>query len=131
VNVKHVLALALVLLCPALPAPAQEQPAADPAVDAFWAKFQAAVAKGDKAAVASMTKFPLEMPYGVTKIRTKAQLASRYGEVFDAETKKCFAEARPQIEGAKFTISCGEAMLYWFEKVNGEYKLSVVDNVNE
>ncbi|HKP93332.1 MAG TPA: hypothetical protein VJS88_05505 [Chthoniobacterales bacterium] len=30
---------------------------------AFWQKFKSAVTRGDKAAVAGMTKFPLSMPY--------------------------------------------------------------------
>ncbi len=105
-----------------------------PAVKIFWSKFQSAVAKNDKQAVASMTKFPLEMPYGVRSIRSKAQLMKNYRKIFDAPTRKCFAEARPEFDQAqkgKFYISCGEAMMYWFGLVRGEYKFMIVDNVNE
>lgn len=115
------------------PVKAQEH-AASPALKSFWGKFQSAVARNDQQAVAAMTKFPLGMPYGVRSIRTKAQLLSGYGKIFDAETRKCFAAARPQVEdakGRKFSISCGEAMLYWFELTGGAYKFAAVDNVNE
>ncbi|MGB9179710.1 MAG: hypothetical protein WCB68_10745 [Pyrinomonadaceae bacterium] len=100
----------------------------------FWSTFQAAVARNDKEAVASMTHFPLEMPYGVRSIRTKAQFMKSYSKIFDAETKKCFSTATPNPERGKtkrFWIGCGEAMMYWFNMVNGEYKFISVDNVNE
>jgi hypothetical protein len=102
--------------------------------DAFWTRFQASVAADDIAAVASMTKYPLLMPYGVRKIASRAQLLKRYKTIFDRETKQCFANARPEMDTAKkdrFSISCGEAMMYWFEADKGQYKFVTVDNVNE
>jgi hypothetical protein len=57
-----------------------------------------------------------------------------YRKIFDAPTRKCFAEARPAFDEAqkgKFYISCGEAMMYWFGLVRGQYKFLIVDNVNE
>ena len=133
-----ILAAALAALCLFVPpssvnATAQEANAT-PAMKEFWSKFQRAVAKNDREAVAALTKFPLAMPYGVPGIKTRAQLAKRYGEIFDAETKKCFATARPQVEDAKakkFSIHCGEAMMYWFEFSGGTYKFASVDNINE
>lgn len=131
-----VFATALVALCLVV-APvnaAAPQAKASPAMKQFWSKFQSAVAKNDKEAVAALTKFPLGMPYGVRSIKTRAQLISRYGEIFDAETKRCFAGAQPQVEDAnvkKFSINCGEAMMYWFEFVGGTYRFTTVDNVNE
>lgn len=104
------------------------------AMRTFWSAFQSAVARNDKEAVASMTRFPLEMPYGVRSIKTKQQLMKRYSEIFDAETKKCFSTAKPEREQAntkRFWIGCGEAMMYWFDVVGGEYKFTAVDNVNE
>ncbi len=125
----------LVLLCLCLSLNTFGQNKTNPAVTAFWSNFQAAVAKDDKATVAALTKFPLHMPYGVPSIKTKAQFTSSgYKKIFDAETKKCFANAKPELASAKskrFSISCGEAMLYWFELVNGAYKFAAVDNVNE
>jgi hypothetical protein len=104
------------------------------AADTFWAKFQAAVAKQDIEAVASSTKFPLSMPYGVRSIKSREELKRRFARIFDPETRKCFATTRPNFdEGRKdrFSISCGEAMMYWFELVKGQYRFSAVDNVNE
>lgn len=134
---KIILATTLTMLCLLVPAPPAKSPAqatASPAMKEFWSKFQRAVAKNDKESIAAMTKFPLAMPYGVPSIKTRAQLISRYGEIFDAETKKCFATAQPQVEDAKtkkFSIHCGEAMMYWFEFSGGAYKFTAVDNVNE
>jgi len=131
---KTVVLTAFALLSLSFPTGVAARKNFDPAVDAFWGKFQSAVARNDKDAVASMTKFPLGMPYGVRSIKTKAQLLKSYGKIFDAETKKCFAAARPEIENArdkKFSISCGEAMMYWFEMFKGQYKFAAVDNVNE
>jgi hypothetical protein len=107
---------------------------AEGAADTYWAKFQAAVAKQDIEAVASSTKFPLAMPYGVRSIKSRAELKRRYSRIFDPATRKCFSTARPNFdEGRKdrFSINCGEAMMYWFELVNGQYRFSAVDNVNE
>src|ERR1043166_8590096 len=75
-------------------------PQTDPSVQTFWAKFKAAVTKGDKQAVASMTQFPVEMPYGFPRIRTKTQLIKRYREVFSvqADAVKCFTDAAPKID---------------------------------
>jgi hypothetical protein len=102
--------------------------------DTFWAKFQAAVAKQDIEAVASSTKFPLSMPYGVRSIKSREELKRRFGRIFDPETRKCFANTRPSFDDGRkdrFSISCGEAMMYWFELVKGQYRFSAVDNVNE
>ncbi len=109
------------------------QAKSDPAIETFWTKFQTAVAGGNKAAVLAMTGFPVTMPYGVSTIRTRAQLLRNYNKIFDSETKKCFAKAKPDADSKKrrFSISCGEAMMYWFEVRNGEYKFIAVDNVNE
>lgn len=135
---KTTLAIALVILCLGTPLAGasgqrnQKGTAAD--METFWSAFQSAVARNDREAVASMTHFPLTMPYGVRSIRTKAQFLNSYSKIFDAETKKCFATARPNREQAnnkRFWIGCGEAMMYWFNVVNGEYKFISVDNVNE
>lgn len=106
----------------------------DAALESFWNKFQSAVANNDKEAVASMTRFPLSMRFGKRSIRTRAQLMNSYGKIFEAETRKCFATARPLTESAastKFSINCGAAMMYRFGLVNGAYKFTAVDNVNE
>ena len=114
----------------------------DPSIETFWARFKAAVIKGDKAAVAQMSKFPIEMQYRVRSVRTVAQLNKRYREVFNGETNaaKCFAEAKPDIDPQKpkwFTVGCrinntGDvAIVYGFVKTKTGWKFTSLDNINE
>jgi hypothetical protein len=133
---KSLLLIALLCLCvaPSVHAHKPLSPQTTPAFAAFWPKFQSAVAKNDKEALAAMTKFPLTMPYGAPAIKTKAQFLQRYGKIFDAATRKCFAAAQPERENkksARYNVFCGEAMLYVFDLVGGAYKLVAIDNINE
>ncbi|HYX30119.1 MAG TPA: hypothetical protein VE863_16375 [Pyrinomonadaceae bacterium] len=110
-------------------------------IDAFWAKFKAAVAAGNKAAVAQMTIFPVTMPYGVRAIKTKAELASRFKQVFHGETNaaKCFESAKPQKEPKRpreFTVGCDngsgqEVIIYRFVLTKSGWKFKAFDNINE
>lgn len=133
-KLRYAVAVALLVLCAAALSGQTARRASAPAFKPFWSAFKDAVAKNDKEAVANMTRFPLQMPYGVRSIGSKAAFIKSYAKIFDAETKKCFAAAEPQLESGKvkgYTVSCGEAMLYWFEAVGGSYKFTSVDNVNE
>src|SRR5213596_2253261 len=47
--------------------------AVDPAMNAYWDKFKAAVIKGDKETVFAMSALPISMEYSLPKIKTKAQ----------------------------------------------------------
>ena len=83
----------------------------DPSIQTFWMKFKAAVIKGDKAAVAQMSQFPIELEYGVPVVKTSGQLIKRYREVFNGETNaaKCFAESKPEVDPQspkRFTVGC-------------------------
>jgi len=44
----------------------------------FWKNFRAAVAGGEKVAVADMTNFPLSMPYSVKAVKNKQDFLRRY-----------------------------------------------------
>jgi len=111
----------------------------DPSLQPFWAKFKLAVTKGDKESIAAMSQFPIEMPYGFPKIKTKAQLIKRYRELFSvqADAKKCFAEAKPRVEEKNgFTIGCKDHggmdnVQYGFAKKRGVWKLIFLDNIAE
>ena len=113
----------------------------DPSIQTFWGKFKTAVNKGDKDAVSSMSKFPIEMPYGFPKIRTKAQLIKRYRELFSVQANavKCFADATPKVneeDKNQFTVGCkdkagNEVVVYGFGKTGGVWKLTSLDNLNE
>jgi hypothetical protein len=113
----------------------------DPSIQTFWSKFKTAVTKGDKEAVATMSKFPVEMPYGFPKIRTKAQLIKRYRELFSVQANavKCFGNAMPKVneeDKNQFTVGCkdkagNEVVVYGFGKTAGGWKLIFLDNINE
>jgi hypothetical protein len=64
---------------------------------AFWKKFKTAVAAGDKATVAEMTKFPLSMPYLQKAVKNRADFLRRYDEIFkgEANAAKFFVSAKP------------------------------------
>ena len=134
---KTLLLIAATCLCFSFASYARAQkttPQRAPAFNDFWAKFQSAVAKNDREAVAALVKFPLTMPYGVPSVKTKAQFNQRYAKIFDAATRKCFAAAHPERENnksARYNVSCDEGMLYEFDVVGGAYKLVAIDNVNE
>ena len=89
---------------------------------AFWAQFKAAVAKGDKTAIAEMTKIPF--PYG-TKHLSKAEFIQECGKLFDQKTRKCFAKAKPVKEDDResYSVFCGED-IFVFSKENGEFLFS-------
>ena len=110
-------------------------------IDVFWEKFRAAVTKGDKMRVASLSKFPIGMPYGMPAIKNNAQLLKRYRDVFNGEANaaKCFRQARPEINPgnpAEFTVACknaagDEVVIYSFGRTRNGWKFTGLDNLNE
>jgi len=114
----------------------------DPSMQTFWIKFKAAVIKGDKAAVAQMSQFPIELEYGIPSVKTSAQLIKRYREVFNGETNaaKCFAESKPEVDpqnSKRFTVGCkientGDVVIiYGFVRTKTGWKFNSLDNINE
>ena len=112
--------------------------------DAFWKNFKAAVVKGDKTAVAALTKFPLSMPYGMKTVRTKADFTKRYQEIFngEADAAKCFPKAELIKDDAKnYSVYCGfkatpndkenTPIRYWFQLTKTGWKFAGLDNINE
>lgn len=116
-------------------------PQSDPSIQTFWGKFKIAVNKGDTEAVASLSRFPIDMPYGSPRIKTKAQLSKRYRELFNVQANavKCFGEATPKVnddDKNRFTVGCkdkagNEVVVYGFLKTSGVWKLIFLDNINE
>jgi hypothetical protein len=114
---------------------------ADPSIDSFWAKFKAAVIKGDKESIANMSQFPITMPYGIPSVKSRAQLLKRYREVFNrqADAAKCFGESSPEVDAAiksRFTVGCkdaagNEVVIYGFVRTRGVWKFKSLDNINE
>jgi hypothetical protein len=114
---------------------------ADPSIDAFWEKFRTAVIKGDKETVASLSQFPIGMPYGLSAVKSRAQLFRRYREVFNGESDaaQCFRSARTHLEKGKpreFSVGCknaagDEVVIYWFGRTKNGWRFTALDNINE
>lgn len=114
----------------------------DAGVDQFWEKFRDAVTKGNKNAVASMSKFPISMPYGMASVRNKSQLVRRYRDVFNhdgSSASECFRTAKPAVDPARpndFTVGCknlagDEVIIYTFRRTPAGWKFLHLDNINE
>ena len=119
------------------------QSGSDASVEIFWQKFKSAVISRNKAAVARLSRFPIEMPYGVKVVKAQADLIKRYRVVFNQETDaaKCFSKARPENDPARpdeFTVSCGfpdggeeRPLVYTFTLTRTGWKFTAFDNINE
>jgi hypothetical protein len=109
----------------------------------FWEKFKTAIIKGDKETVAALSAFPISMPYGMTNIKSKAQLLKHYRDIFfsDANAAKCFAKAKPYVDKQRpkeFSIGCKmaaggeeEPIVYTFTRRRAGWKFTGFDNINE
>jgi hypothetical protein len=109
--------------------------------DAFWQEFKTAVSKHDVETIARLSRFPIEMSYGIPSIKTKAQLAKRYRQLFNeqANAAACFSKARPEMDPDNpkhFTVACpdaggNEVVIYHFQQTRAGWKLTGLDNINE
>jgi hypothetical protein len=107
----------------------------------FWQQFKTAVTNRDVEAVARLSKFPLRMSYGIPSIKTKAQLAKRYRQVFNEQTDAaaCFSKAKPETDPANakaFTVACpdaagNEVVIYHFQQTKTGWRFTALDNLNE
>jgi hypothetical protein len=109
--------------------------------ETFWQSFKTAVSKRDVEAIARLSKFPIQMSYGIPSIKSKAQLSKRYRQVFNEQTDAtaCFAKAKLEMDSSnpkKFTVSCpdaagNEVVIYHFEQTRTGWKFTGLDNLNE
>jgi hypothetical protein len=114
---------------------------ADADFQVFWEKFKTAVIKVDKNAVASLTKYPLGMSYGIRSVKSKTELVRRYKEVFNQQTDaaKCFATKAPEKDSSNprlFTVVCpneagDEVVAYQFMRGKLGWQFIGLDNYNE
>ena len=117
---------------------------ADSDFSTFWQKFKPAVAGGDKAAVAEMTKFPLSMGYEMEVVKNKENFSRRYNEIFkgDANAAQCFGSAEPKKESARrYNVYCpfketpddkeDIPIRFIFELTKSGWKFVGLDNINE
>ena len=116
----------------------------DNAVSTFWERFKAAVIAGDKAKVATLSRFPIERGYGMADVRNRAQFVKRYRELFFNETNaaQCFPKAKPVVDRERpneFSVSCpfardssgGEPFVYTFTRTRTGWKFISFQNINE
>lgn len=94
----------------------------DPAFNAFWIKFKAAVARNDKGGVADMTKLPFMLD---SKDLDRAGFIKQYSSLFTPRMRRCFARAKPTRDQDAFEIFCGK-QIFLFGKVNGVYKFTEI-----
>lgn len=109
--------------------------------DTFWESFKTAVSKRDVETIARLSKFPIEMSYGIPSIKTKAQLTKRYRQLFNEQTDAaaCFSKAKPEIDADNpkhFTVACpdaggNEVVIYHFQQTRAGWRLTGLDNINE
>ena len=113
-----------------------------PAIAEFWERFREAVSKGNKTAVAGLSKFPISMPYGMPSVKNRAQLIRRYRDVFNhdgSSASECFTSAKPVSDPARpneFTVGCkntagDEVIIYTFRRTPAGWRFAHLDNINE
>src|SRR5690349_13372899 len=116
-------------------------PPAQDTRETFWQQFKTAVTSRDAQGVARLSQFPVRMSYGIPAIKTKAQLAKRFRQVFNEQTNAaaCFSKAKPEVDpgNAKaFTVACpdaagNEVVIYHFRQTKAGWKFASLDNLNE
>ena len=109
--------------------------------ETFWQTFKTAVSKRDVETIARLSKFPIEMSYGIPTIKTKAQLIKRYRQLFNEQTDAaaCFSKAKPEIDAdnpKRFSVACpdaagNEVVIYHFQQTRAGWRFIGLDNLNE
>jgi hypothetical protein len=109
--------------------------------DAFWQQFKTAVSNKNVEAIASMSRFPIGMSYGIPSVKNKTDLRKRYRKVFAEQSNAaaCFKNARLEVdhENSKhFTVACpdaagNEVVIYHFNETKTGWKFTGMDNLNE
>ena len=115
--------------------------AANDSHQASWDQFKAAVSKKDVDTIATLSRFPIGMSYGIPTVKNKLDLRKRYRKVFNAQSDAaaCFSKVKPELdpENAKhFTVACPDAagndvVIYHFTETKTGWKFTGMDNLNE
>ena len=108
----NVAALSLVLWT--LPAAAQGP------FQTFWKAFQAAVVRNDKPVMARMTRLPIYLDSTITD---RATLVRALDRLFDADTRACFAKAKPERDKNYYSVRCGQ-LVFGFDGNEGTWKFT-------
>ncbi len=99
------------------------------AFQTFFAKFMTAVRAGDKASVASMTRFPFEYGFdtGNEGRMTKAQFMKRFNEIFGRSPKRFLTEKNPLFtrgDRGSYVIMTDDAANLTFVKSGASFKFT-------
>jgi hypothetical protein len=94
----------------------------DPAFNAFWIKFKAAVARNDKGGVADLTKLPFMLD---GKDLDRAGFIKQYSSLFTPRVRRCFARPKVTKDQDAYEIFCGQ-QIFLFGKVDGVYKFAEI-----
>ncbi len=88
----------------------------------FFETFRAAVVKGDKQAVASMTSYPFLFE---GKSLKQPEFIQIFDRLFDSKARQCFRKAKavPSKEG--FEVFCGQT-IFLFEKKGDVYRFASI-----
>lgn len=78
---------------------------------AFHARWQGAVARGDAAAVAALTRLPFRFEGRLHG--AEGFVRTVWPRLFDARLRRCVAERAPQAEGADRVLVCPPYALYF------------------
>ncbi|MDT4968338.1 MAG: hypothetical protein QOJ64_3075 [Acidobacteriota bacterium] len=135
------LALLVVMNVIAWPAVRGQGGRSDEAIQSFWKSFKTAIVSGNRQVAANLSSFPVDMSYGIRKIRTKPEFLRRYRQIFNEQTNAaaCFANKEPEIETAKPTrasVACpneagDDVVIYHFRLTRTGWKFVALDNLNE
>ncbi len=109
--------------------------------DTFWQQFKTAVTNKNVETIATLSRFPIEMSFGIPSIKSKADLQKRYRKIFNEQTDAvaCFKKAKPEIDHDNykhFTVACpdaagNEVIIYHFNQTRAGWKFTGMDNLNE
>ncbi len=93
---------------------------ADPAFEAFLPRFRAAVATGDAAGLADLTRLPFVYE---GKPHDRAAFTRIMPVLFDAPVRRCLAAARPLVEDDAQVVFCPPLAFYFRKGDDGRYRL--------
>jgi hypothetical protein len=89
-----------------------------PAAIAFLAKFQDALKRDDRPAVASLVHYPLLVPEGGRKqIRSRAELLAKFNSIFNPSVRAAILKAAPDdVWGNSHGFMIGRGVI-WFDGI--------------
>jgi len=114
----HKATFLLLILLIATPTYAQST-AGSQTFTSFWKTFKAAIARNDKQAVADVTKLPFLFD---SKEQDRAGFIKIYNQLFTKKMRRCIATAKPEKEGERYDVFCGDLIFYFGKDSDGKYK---------